>query len=141
MFRSFWVFRNWLQQLSQAGLSSATYECQLLVQADAHSARRLTQALDLMPFSPSNLGVIICSHILEASRPILLVAHDADGWNFACGKRDHAGAKDFHVVGVGHLTSRDPSVSECADLPVGFVAERPSVGLPWTRRELSSDEA
>jgi hypothetical protein len=94
-----------------------------------------------MNFHPSNLGVIVCSHILEASRPILLVAHDADGWNFACGRRDHEGADDFHVVGVGHLTERDPSISECADLGVGFVSERQAPGSPWARHELAGDEA
>jgi hypothetical protein len=94
-----------------------------------------------MEFSPSNLGVVICSHVLDVSRPILLVAHDVDGWNFACGQRDHGGADDFHVVGVGHLGNRDPSVNECADLPVGFIAERTSVGSPWIRQELPGDEA
>jgi len=94
-----------------------------------------------MRFSPTNLGVIVCSHVLEASRAILLVANDTDGWNFACGQRDHNGAKDFHVVGVGHLSSRDSSVNECADLPVGFIAERSAVSSPWKRRELSDNEA
>ena len=94
-----------------------------------------------MEFSPSNLGVIVCSHVLEASRPILLVAHDADGWNFACGQRDHAGADDFHVVGVGHLIERDASVNDCASLPVGLIAERVSVDSPWIRRQDPGDEA
>jgi hypothetical protein len=94
-----------------------------------------------MEFSPSNLGVIICSHVLDASRPILLVAHDVDGWNFACGGHDHEGSTDFHVVGVGHLISRDPSINACADLPIGFVAERASTGMPWARQELPTDEA
>ena len=94
-----------------------------------------------MEFSPTNLGVIVCSHVLEASRPVLLVAHDADGWNFACGRRDHGGADDFHVVGVGHLVSRDTSVNDCADLPVGYIAERASETSAWLRREDFDDEA
>jgi hypothetical protein len=94
-----------------------------------------------MEFSPTNLGVIVCSHILEDSRPILLVAHDADGWNFACGKRDHDGADDFHVVGVGHLVSRDSSINDRANLPVGSIAERASGDSPWMRREDLGGEA
>ena len=94
-----------------------------------------------MPFSPPNLGVIICSHIFEASRPILLVAHDAGGWNFACGQSDHEGSKDFHVVGVGHLSDLDTSVNECADLPIGCIAERASLGSPWARQIMSVGEA
>jgi hypothetical protein len=94
-----------------------------------------------MEFSPSNLGVIICSHVLEATRPILLVAHDAEGWNFACGSTDHHGADDFHVVGVGHLIARDPSLNLCADLPPGFIAERSAAALPWARHELPGNEA
>jgi hypothetical protein len=94
-----------------------------------------------MEFSPSNLGVIICSHVLEATRPILLIAHDAEGWNFACGGNDHHGADDFHVVGVGHLTARDPSINLCADLPAGFVAERSAAAIPWARHALPGNEA
>jgi hypothetical protein len=94
-----------------------------------------------MEFSPSNLGVIICTHVHDASRPVLLIAHGAEGWDFVCGRRDHEGADDFHLVGVGHLIDRDPSLNECADLPLGFAAERPSVGSPWVRIGLSADEA
>ena len=94
-----------------------------------------------MEFSPSNLGVIICSHVLEATRPILLVAHDAEGWNFACGNTDHGNAEDFHVVGVGHLVARDPSINQCADLPVGFIAERSAAAFPWARHTLPGNEA
>lgn len=92
-----------------------------------------------MEFAPSNPGVIICSHVYDASRPILRVAHDADGWNFACGHHDHR-AEDFHVCGVGHLTQRDPSINSCADLPVGFVAERASADSRWTRNPIAPAE-
>ena len=91
-----------------------------------------------MSFSPSNLGVIICSHVFEASRPILLVTHDSDGWNFACGGTDH-GDDDFHNVGVGHLTSRDSGINDCADLQCGYIAERQDQSSPWVRDPLPVD--
>ena len=94
-----------------------------------------------MGFSPHNLGVITCSHILDASRPVLLVVRDSDGWNFACGSRDHSGVDDFHVVGVGHLVARDPSLAQCSDLEVGFIAERPDVLSPRARQRVPGDEA
>lgn len=93
-----------------------------------------------MKFAPGNLHVIICSHLLDASRPILLVAHHTDGWNFACGFRDHAGADDFHVVCVEHVSARDASVDACSDLPIGYLAERATETLPWTRERMSDDE-
>lgn len=95
---------------------------------------------DRMEFSPPNLGVIICSHVYDASRPILLVTHDDEGWNFACGHHDHRGAEDFHVAGVGHLIERDPSINQCADLPVGHLAERASVDSRWTRNPIDDIE-
>ena len=92
-----------------------------------------------MEFHPHNLGVIICSHIFEQTKPVLLVVRDKEGWNFACGGTDHRD-DDFHNVGVGHLTDRDPSLDACSDLPVGFAAERLSPTLPWTRAALTADE-
>ncbi len=87
------------------------------------------------------MGAIICSHVLDASRPILLVAHDQDGWNFACGCTDHDGADDFYYVHVAHLATRDPSLVECADLETGHVAERASPVDAWVRQHIPADEA
>jgi hypothetical protein len=92
-----------------------------------------------MQFLPHNLGVTICTHVLKQTRPILLVAHHADGWNFACGGTDHED-DDFHNVGVGHLTSRDKSVNACADLEMRHLAERLSLDLPWVRSAIPPGE-
>ena len=93
-----------------------------------------------MEFSPSNLGVIVCDHVFRASRPILLVAHDAEGWDFVCGQHDHSGVDGFHNVGVGHLVGRDPSINECADLECGYIAARSSQGAMWVRRPIPEHE-
>ena len=89
-------------------------------------------------FTPRNLGCFVCSHVFEKARPILLVVHEDRDWQFMCGADDHAG-DDGHLVGVGHLIDRDPSLNECSDLPNGFVAERSAVGEPWQRGEISPD--
>jgi hypothetical protein len=89
-------------------------------------------------FTPRNLRSFICSHVSEKTRPILLVVHEDGDWQFVCGAADHAG-DDGHLIGVGHLIDRDPSLNECADLPIGFVAERSAVGEPWLRSEISSE--
>jgi len=70
-----------------------------------------------MGFAPPNLRSFICSHVFDKARPILLIVHEDRDWSFMCGKSDHGGAEDCHVVGVGHLVNRDPSIDECADLP------------------------
>jgi len=91
-----------------------------------------------MGFAPPNLRSFICSHVFDKARPILLIVHEDRDWSFMCGKSDHGGAEDCHVVGVGHLVNRDPSIDECADLPNGFEAEREAVGKPWLRTPIDA---
>lgn len=86
-----------------------------------------------MPFAPPNLKSYICSHVFAQERPILLIVHEDGDWMFMCGKDDHGGPEDCHVVGVGHLVESDSSINQCADLPDGFEAERKAVGDPWLR--------
>ena len=90
-----------------------------------------------MGFSPHNLKSYICTHVFEKTRPILLVAHEGGDWMFMCGAADHE-KQDWHVVGIGHLTERDPTIHDCADLPDGFEAERKNIGSPWLRTPIDS---
>ena len=87
-----------------------------------------------MEFAPRNLAAFVCSHVFRRERPVLLVSHGDGDWQFLCGGSDHG--DDAHVVGVGHLIDNDPSLNECADLPVDAFAEREAVGKPWTREKL-----
>ncbi|WP_019865449.1 hypothetical protein [Methylovulum miyakonense] len=80
----------------------------------------------------SNLGVFICPHIFENTRPILLVIHDEGDWQCLCGQYDHDGKG--HLVGIGHLIQRDASLDELFDLQDGWEAERASENDAWIRR-------
>ena len=78
----------------------------------------------------------ICSHVFDASRPVLLVNHEDGDWSLMCGDGhdyDHDLPK---VVGIGHVLDRDPTIKEVLDLPADFEAERSAVGQPWVRRQL-----
>jgi len=85
-----------------------------------------------MRIEPSNLAAFVCPHVFEDTRPILYVCRENGDWQFLCGADDHDG--QCHVVGVGHLQDRDHRVSEVADLPEDWEAERDSTDSPWVRR-------
>lgn len=85
-------------------------------------------------FTP-DLGVVVCNHVRDNLRPILLITRYDDGdWVFTCGSADHAdNDSEYTLVGVGHLTGRDMTLDGIADLAQGYSAERVSIGGPWTR--------
>ena len=79
---------------------------------------------------PSDLGVVVCPHVFREERPILYVFRSEKRWQFLCGDVDHSGSNG-HLVGVGHLTDRDPSLNELADLEIGCGAERKGLDDEW----------
>lgn len=92
------------------------------------------------PNFPRQLGCIVCSHVFDGSRPVLLIAHDRDdSWQFLCGGSDHGTdetAEDYHWVGVGHLLNRDPMLEAMSALPKGYEAERPSISDDWATSQI-----
>jgi len=84
-----------------------------------------------MKIEPSNLAAYICPHVLEDTRPIMYVCRADGDWQFLCGGDDHY--DKCHLVGVGHLQDRDPSICELADLPEDWEAEREFIDSPWVR--------
>jgi len=83
-------------------------------------------------FTPTNLAVHVCAHVFSNTHPVLLVVNEENDWQFLCGGL-HPEGEIPSVVGVGHLTTRDPSLNECADLPPNFEAERSSLNDRWIR--------
>jgi hypothetical protein len=89
-------------------------------------------------FAPSDLKSYVCVHVFSRARPILLVVREQREWMFLCGRADHGGHSDYLVIGIGHVTELEASVSECADLPDDCEAERKAVGAPWIRTPISA---
>jgi hypothetical protein len=90
--------------------------------------------MDAWPFAdPPNTATITTRQVLQASAPIVRVAHDAgDGsWQFLCGTTNDPA--DARVVGLGRMCARDPTLRELADLPEGWCAWRAGPGGPWHR--------
>ena len=85
------------------------------------------------PFSDAkNTATFTCRHVVEESKPILYVSHDADDgyWQFLCGG-NHT-EKDSMVAGLSEVYEIDKSISDVADLPYGYSAERKDKSSKWT---------
>lgn len=86
------------------------------------------------------IGVITTAQVL-AGAPILVVAHDADdgGWQFLCGTTGDP--SDGRIVHLHEIERMDPTVGELADLPLGWMAFRTTVGGAWKRERVDSGGA
>ncbi len=82
---------------------------------------------------PPNVATITVRQILDGTRPVLLVVHDADDscWQFLTGEPFEVA--DGMVVGLKTMVEHDPSLAELADLPLGWRAWREQPGGPWQR--------
>ena len=85
-------------------------------------------------YEPSALA-LTTRQVMREGWPILLVTHDADdgAWQFVNGQGDTDDIESALLVEVGHIVELDPSVSELADLPLGWRAWRPAAGDEWVR--------
>jgi len=91
---------------------------------------------------PPNRRCYTTVNVLELNHPVLLVTHDADdgAWQFLCGKTSNP--EDGRVIGLDCALARDLTLSEVADLPLGWRAWRDEIGGSWTRapRSVSEDD-
>jgi hypothetical protein len=86
------------------------------------------------PFDqPRNSAAVTVRQILDGTKPILLVIHDAydNGWQFLTGGPFIK--EDGKLVCLEHIVAQDPTLIELADLPPGYWAERESVSKPWQK--------
>lgn len=79
----------------------------------------------------SNLGVFVCPHIFKNTRPILYVVHEDNEWQCLCGQDDHD--EDGHLIGIGHLIKRDPTIDDLHNMPNEWEAQRASVNENWVK--------
>ena len=82
---------------------------------------------------PKNVATITTRQVIREGQPILLVSHAADdgSWQFLTGGA--FSTEDGMLVALQEIVEHDPSVSELADLPLGWVAKRDAIGSPWSR--------
>lgn len=78
------------------------------------------------------LGVLTTAPVL-AGAPILMISHDADdgGWQFLCGSTNDP--SEGRIVHLKEIVAMDPTVTQVADLPLGWIAFRSMVGGDWIR--------
>jgi hypothetical protein len=92
------------------------------------------------PFAvPQNALAIATKPVIEMGYPVLLVSHDDDGiWQVLCDTTTEA--DDCLVVCLGCCFERDATIGDLANLPPGWIAQRESVGGPWSRRQAPSED-
>lgn len=78
-------------------------------------------------------GAFLSKAVDNGIEPITFVSHDADdgAWQFLGDSMSDSGGV---LVCLHHPIDRDRSLVELADLPLGWYAERNSIGEPWIRR-------
>ncbi|MBX9948185.1 MAG: hypothetical protein K2Y39_03380 [Candidatus Obscuribacterales bacterium] len=76
---------------------------------------------------------VTSAFITRKERPILLVSHypGEDGWAFLTGGT--FSVEESQLVAIKTIIAIDPTVTEVADLPPGWSAERETVGGEWRR--------
>lgn len=83
---------------------------------------------------PKNLAVFTTTSILNGTKPILYVFHQAEdgGWQFMDGDEPHI--ENAAIVSLQSMFHRDPSLGALADLPYGWQAWRDAPDATWHRR-------
>ena len=82
---------------------------------------------------------IACNHVMRGKRPLVMIAHDADGiWQFMCGRDDHGKAKQAKRVCAACMFAKVVRDIAAEAIPAGHVAERGAEG--WAVRPLSAEE-
>ena len=92
------------------------------------------------PFEDAkNTAVITTTGVSYRHEAVCLVSHDDDdgGWQFLTGSP--VTMADAMVVSLVEVISRDRSLLELADLPLGWQATRENPQSPWRRSQKTSD--
>ena len=81
---------------------------------------------------PENTACLVCSHVLTEGKSILYVSRDLDDgmWQFLCGAENHD-SEHAKIVGLAEVVSRDHTVNDLHEMPLGFGATRESVDQKW----------
>lgn len=84
--------------------------------------------------------VFLSETVHSGNEPATYVSHDSEdgAWQFLGDSMSDGGGPIISCL--HHPIDRDPSLAELADLPLGWYAERGSVGEPWTRKKHSKED-
>ncbi len=90
---------------------------------------------------PETTACFVCEHVLNKTRPILLVTHDEDTeyeyWQFLCGETDH-GNGSIKITSMRKATEIDPTINELHELKLGVSADRKNIAAPWERFKVTN---
>jgi hypothetical protein len=79
----------------------------------------------------SNTAVFTTKYVLFEHSPILFVFHDTDNyWSFN-GKEKCKEDADYKIIALSEAIIIDPTITEVADMPTGYMAEREKIGDKW----------
>ena len=99
-----------------------------------------TEAKDWPFADPKNVAVFTVRQIVRGGESILRVSHDSDdgAWQFLqCGTPEE---QDAMIIALEEVVNLDPTVTELADLPLGWRAWRRKKGDTWQREPKPSDD-
>ena len=87
---------------------------------------------------PENTACFTCDHVINKSRPILLVTHEQEdgSWMFMCGKDDHE-TTNYKIVGLMEIVKIDNSINALHDMPLGCGADRETIKDKWNGYTIS----
>ena len=92
--------------------------------------------MSAMSFPNEKIDVVVCLHLTRGGRPVRLATHYTGGdWAFTCGRPDHSAEEDYELVSLSTLLAKDPDLSDIAELPEGWSADRGGEPLEWFRYE------
>jgi hypothetical protein len=89
---------------------------------------------------PPHTTAFLSQTIHDGTEPVTYVSHDADDgtWQFLGDSMSEVGGPVISCL--HHPIDSDPTLTELADLPLGWSAERERLGEPWVRSKLSISE-
>ena len=124
------------QPLMQPNSQMTTVESDFWASTDPKSSLFDWKFLD-----PPHTRVYLSKTVHEGTEPVTYVSHDADdgAWQFLGDSMSDGGGpviSCFH-----HPIDDDRSLSELADLPLGWYAERSRPGEPWIRKVHDTEDA
>ncbi len=123
------------QPLMQPGAPMTEVEDDFWASADPKSS-----LFDWKFSDPPHTRVFLSERVHQGTEPVTYVSHDEDdgAWQFLGDSMSDGGGpvvSCFH-----HPIDNDASLSELADLPLGWWAERAKPGEPWVRHKHEPEE-